>query len=129
MVKVGDTIRLSSGKGPDREGVVLRVTGSMMRVRWPSDEETTIVPGPGTVTVVSAAGAAKKSAPAKKSGPAKKKSATKKSGPAKKKAAAKRSAPKKAAAKKTAPKKAAKKSAAKKGGAKKKTSAKKAKRR
>ena len=56
MVKVGDRIRLSSGKGPDRDGVVTAVTGSMVRVRWPSDEETTVVPAPGTLTVLAASG-------------------------------------------------------------------------
>ena len=52
MVKVGDRIRLSSGKGPDREGVVAAVTGSMVRVRWPSEEETTVIPAQGTLTVL-----------------------------------------------------------------------------
>jgi hypothetical protein len=47
MVNVGDRIRLSSGKGPDREGAVTVVTGSMVRMRWPSGEETTVVPGTG----------------------------------------------------------------------------------
>src|SRR5207244_13388988 len=56
MVKVGDRIRLSSGKGPDRVGVVTAVTGSMVRVRWPSEEETTVVPAPGTLTVLAASG-------------------------------------------------------------------------
>jgi len=54
MVKVGDRIRLSSTKGPDREGVVTAMTGSLLRVRWPSDEETTVVPAPGTLTVLEA---------------------------------------------------------------------------
>ena len=52
MVKVGDRIRLSSTKGPDRDGVVTAVTGSLLRVRWPSEEETTVVPAPGTLTVL-----------------------------------------------------------------------------
>ncbi|MGH9118125.1 MAG: hypothetical protein ACRD0A_09725 [Acidimicrobiales bacterium] len=52
MVEVGDRVRLSSGKAPDREGIVTAVTGSMLRVRWPSDEETTVVPAPGTLTVL-----------------------------------------------------------------------------
>ncbi len=53
MVNVGDRIRLSSMKG-HREGVVTAVTGSLMRVRWASDEETTVVPAPGTLTVLTA---------------------------------------------------------------------------
>jgi hypothetical protein len=56
MVKVGDRIRLSSGKGPDREGIVTAVAGSMVRVRWPSEAETTIIPAPGTLTVLAASG-------------------------------------------------------------------------
>ena len=55
MVNVGDRIRLSSTKGPDRDGVVTAVTGSLLRVRWPSDEETTVAPAPGTLTVLAAA--------------------------------------------------------------------------
>lgn len=70
MVKVGDHIRLSSMKGPDREGVVTAVTGPLVRVRWPSDQETTLVPAPGTLTVV-AAGAPGRRAPTKKKGAAK----------------------------------------------------------
>ena len=54
MVKVGDRIRLSSMKGPDRDGVVTAVTGSLLRVRWPSEEETTVIPAPGTLTVLEA---------------------------------------------------------------------------
>jgi hypothetical protein len=56
MVKVGDRIRLSSHKGPDRDGVVTAVTGSMVRVRWPSGDETTVVPAPGTLTVLALSG-------------------------------------------------------------------------
>ena len=73
MVNVGDRIRLSSTKGPDRDGVVTAVTGSLLRVRWPSEEETTLAPAPGTLTVLATADVvsettrtkkAKKSAPA-----------------------------------------------------------------
>jgi hypothetical protein len=53
MLRVGDRIRLSSGRGPDREGVVTALVGSMLRVRWPSQEETLVSPGPGTLTVLS----------------------------------------------------------------------------
>ena len=74
MVKVGDRIRLSSTKGPDRDGVVTAVTGSLLRVRWPSEEETTVVPAPGTLTVLAASDAVKRDDPTKKA--AHKKSAT-----------------------------------------------------
>lgn len=60
MIKVGDRIRLSSMKGPHREGVVTAVTGSLVRVRWPSGEETAVIPAPGTLTVLAARKAAKK---------------------------------------------------------------------
>ena len=54
MVEVGDRIRLSSMKGADREGVVTAVTGSLVRVRWLSGEETMVVPAPGTLSVLAA---------------------------------------------------------------------------
>jgi hypothetical protein len=102
MVKVGDQIRLSSGRGPHREGVVAAVTGSMVRVRWPSDEETTVIPAPGTLTVLASSGdqapraAKKKAAPkqpakANKTATGTKKSTTSKKGAPKKTAGAKRS--------------------------------------
>jgi len=67
MVTIGDRIRLSSTKGPNREGVVTAVTGSLVRLRWPSGEETTVVPAPGTLTVLTAGGAAAQRAAKKKS--------------------------------------------------------------
>lgn len=70
MVKIGDRIRLSSMKGPNREGVVTAVTGSLVQLRWPSGEETTVVPAPGTLTVLTAGEGAPQKA-AKKKGPAK----------------------------------------------------------
>jgi hypothetical protein len=94
MVKVGDRIRLSSGKGPDREGVVTAVTGPMVRVRWPLGEETTVVPAPGTLTVLASS---EDQAIAKKAGA--KKAATKKTVTAKK--AATETTSSKGAAKKT----------------------------
>ena len=63
MVNVGDRIRLSSTKGPDRDGVVTAVTGSLLRVRWPSGEETTVVPAPGTLTVLAATDALREANP------------------------------------------------------------------
>ena len=62
MIKVGDRIRLSSMKGPHREGVVTAVTGSLVRVLWPSEEETTVIPAPGTLTVLAAGKAAPRKA-------------------------------------------------------------------
>ena len=112
MPKVGDRVRLASRKvGQDpRAGVITGVRGQMISVRWSSGEESSIVPGPGTLTVVGRATprtkaaakqkkkaaparkkAAKRAAPArKKAAPSKKGAATKKKVPAKKKAPAKR---------------------------------------
>ena len=95
MVEVGDRIRLSSMKGPGREGLVTAVTGSLVRVRWLSGEETTVVPAPGTLSVL-AAGEVVPSKAAQRKGAAKNKaSATKKN------IANKSASPKKSAAKKT----------------------------
>ena len=74
MVKVGDRIRLSSTKGPDRDGVVTAMTGALLRVRWPSEEETTVVPAPGTLTVLAESDAVKETTPTKT--PARRKAAT-----------------------------------------------------
>lgn len=94
MLKAGDRIRLSSTRGPHREGVVTAVTGSLVRLRWPSGEETTVVPAPGTLTVLTATEgasppAAKKAKGAVKGGPGASKSpagkgATSKTRPTKK---------------------------------------------
>jgi hypothetical protein len=113
MVKAGDRIRLSSGKGPDREGVVTAVMGSMVRVRWPSAGETTVIPAPGTLTVLASSGA--QAPPAVRPERALR---TKAVGTA----VAEKAAPKKTAAKKGAKKAAASKKAA----SKKSTGAKKA---
>ncbi len=93
MVEVGDRIRLSSMKGPDREGLVTAVTGSLVRVRWPSGDETTVAPAPGTLSVLAAGTAVPQKAA--------KKSAAKKTAGATKKKAASKSAPKKSGAGKT----------------------------
>jgi hypothetical protein len=77
MVNVGDRIRLSSTKGPDRDGVVTAVTGSLLRVRWPTDEETTVAPAPGTLTVLAASDARKNPAPRKEAARKKTAAATK----------------------------------------------------
>ena len=112
MVKVGDRIRLSSGKGPDREGIVIGVAGSMVRVRWPSAAETSIIPAPGTLSVLASSGKPAPKRPVGKKAVAKK--AVVKKTPASKAAAGKVTSAKKSAAKKSAAKKpAAKKSAAK----------------
>jgi hypothetical protein len=115
MLRVGYRIRLSSGKGPDREGVVTALVGQMLRVRWSSQEETIVSPGPGTLTVLASLG---DDAPSELS--------PRQPAPKKPRAAAKKVAPKKAAAKKAAPTKVAPKKVAPKEAAAKKTAAKKA---
>jgi hypothetical protein len=104
MVKVGDRIRLSSGKGPDREGVVTAMTGSMVRVRWPSAGETTVIPAPGTLTVLASSGAQAQPA-VRPERAVRTKAVAKKAAP--KKAAAKTGAKKATTSKKAANKKSA----------------------
>ena len=94
MVKVGDRIRLSSMKGPGREGLVTAVTGSLVRVRWLSGEETMVAPAPGTLSVLAAGRAvpqkgAKKSAAKNTAGATRKKNIASKSAPPKKSGARK----------------------------------------
>ena len=101
MVKVGDRIALSSFKGADREGVVLEVTGAMVRVRWSSGQESAVVPAPGTLTVLDSADDQPTRAGGRESAP----SNETPSGAGVKKAAAKAPA-KKATPKKATPKKA-----------------------
>ena len=132
MLKVGYRIRLSSGKGPHREGVITAMTGAMLRVRWETEDETTVIPAPGTLTVLATApptvppqrAVAKRGAPTKTAAKkttaktaAKKKAATKTAAKkttaktAAKQTAAKQTAAKQTAAKKTAAKKSARKAA------------------
>jgi hypothetical protein len=94
MVEVGDRIRLSSMKGPGREGLVTAVTGSLLRVQWPSGEETLVAPAPGTLSVL----AAGRAVPQKG---AKKGAAKNTAGATKKNIASKSAPPKKSGARKT----------------------------
>ena len=54
MPEVGDRIRMHAIKvdQPPREGVVTSVSGALLRIRWSTGEETTMVPGPGSVMVI-----------------------------------------------------------------------------
>ena len=54
MVAVGDRVRINAKKidQPPRDGVVTSVSGSLLRIKWSTGEETTMIPGPGAVTVV-----------------------------------------------------------------------------
>jgi hypothetical protein len=54
MVEVGDEIELSTkkvGQAP-RIGTVVAIAGSLVTVRWPTGDQTTLVPAPGTMSVV-----------------------------------------------------------------------------
>ncbi len=51
MADVGDQIAVSS-KGQPRSGVVTAVSGAMITVRWDTGGETSLIPGPGVLSVV-----------------------------------------------------------------------------
>ena len=51
MADVGDRIAVAS-KGEPRSGVVTAVSGAMITVRWDRGGETSLIPGPGIVSVV-----------------------------------------------------------------------------
>ena len=51
MAEVGDRIAVAS-KGVPRPGVVTAVSGAMSTVRWDTGEETSLIPGPGVLSVV-----------------------------------------------------------------------------
>ncbi len=54
MAVVGDRVQILSkkvGEAP-RDGVVTGVTGSLLRVRWSTGEESTVVPSMGSLTIV-----------------------------------------------------------------------------
>ena len=54
MASVGDKVRVLPNKAGQlaREGVVTDASGSLLRVRWSTGEETTFVPGAGSVAVL-----------------------------------------------------------------------------
>ena len=51
MADVGDQIAVAS-KGKPRSGVVTAVKGAMITVRWNTGSETSLIPGPGVLSVV-----------------------------------------------------------------------------
>lgn len=61
MAQVGDRVEIKAKTGT-RFGVVISVSGSLLRLRWDTGEESTLVPAPGVLRVVSAK---KRAAPAK----------------------------------------------------------------
>jgi hypothetical protein len=54
MPDIGDRVRVESRKidQAPRDGVVTGVTGQLLRIKWSTGEESTVVPGPGAVAVV-----------------------------------------------------------------------------
>ena len=54
VLEVGDRVRMHAVKidHSPREGVVTSVSGSLLRIRWSTGEETTMVPGPGSVAII-----------------------------------------------------------------------------
>ena len=80
MVEVGDEIELSAkkvGQAP-RTGTVISVRESLLTVRWPTGEQSTLVPSPGTLAVVRPAKSKTTKAERGSGGTSKKKSSGKK---------------------------------------------------
>jgi hypothetical protein len=51
---------------PPREGVVTSVSGALLHIKWSTGEETTMIPGPGSLAVIGKVReASAKKAPAK----------------------------------------------------------------
>jgi Domain of unknown function (DUF1918) len=81
MPEVGDRVRVESRKLGQtvREGVVTDVRGHLLSVQWSTGEDSTFVPGPGSVTVVGRARArVNKASSSKKTPSIKKATAAKK---------------------------------------------------
>ena len=95
MPSIGDRVRLEStkvGQAP-RDGVVTGVAGELLRIVWSTGEESSLIPGAGSITIV---GKARKASGKKAAKRTTKKKATAKRAPAGK--AAKRTTKKKATA-------------------------------
>jgi hypothetical protein len=86
VASVGDKVRVLPNKAgqPPREGEVTGVSGTLLRVRWSTGEESSFVPGAGSVTVF---GKVRAGSTTKKSG-----ASTKKATDAPKKTGSQRSA-------------------------------------
>jgi hypothetical protein len=54
MPVVGDRVRLDARKvgAVAREGEVVAVAGPLLTIRWSTGEQSTMAPGPGSLTVV-----------------------------------------------------------------------------
>jgi len=58
VASVGARVRVLPNKAgqPPRDGVVTAISGNLLRIRWSSGEETSLIPGAGAVTVVGKVG-------------------------------------------------------------------------
>lgn len=52
MADVGDRITVASNKGGPRSGAVTAVSGDMITVRWDTGGQTSLIAGPGVLTVM-----------------------------------------------------------------------------
>lgn len=54
MFRSGDKIEIASQKigHPPRRGVVTGVSGGLLRIRWEDGTESSLIPGPGSISVV-----------------------------------------------------------------------------
>ena len=83
MPSIGDRVRLEStkvGQAP-RDGVVTGVDGALLRIEWSTGEESSLIPGAGSITIV---GKARKASGKKAAKRTTKKKATAKRAPARK---------------------------------------------
>jgi len=54
MASVGDRVRVSStkvGQVP-RDGIVMAVSGRLLRVKWSTGEESSLIPGAGSLAII-----------------------------------------------------------------------------
>jgi hypothetical protein len=58
VASVGDRVSALPNKAgqPPRDGVVTAMSGNLLRIRWSSGEETSLIPGAGSVMVVAKVG-------------------------------------------------------------------------
>jgi hypothetical protein len=82
MPSVGDRVEVTTKQAGPRAGVVVAVSGTMVKVKWDAGGETMMVPGPGVLSVVGAAKVPDKAKPKAKGTT---KAATKGKGKAKRK--------------------------------------------
>jgi hypothetical protein len=52
MAEVGDRVEVVTKQAGARAGVVLGVTRTLIRIKWDTGGETSMVPGPGVLSVV-----------------------------------------------------------------------------